>query len=247
MRLDATPRSRRPWSRGRRSRCLGPIAGVIATALCGATLDPRPGAAATLTGVVQLRERGQAGADLAGALVYFTPDGGVNPPPAPVAAQIMTRDRRFTPRTIAVPVGSTIRFANSDPIRHNVFSVSPGNRFDLGLYGQGPGRVQRFDRPGVVRIFCNVHRTMSAFVLVLETPFHAAPDAQGRFELPGLPEGPGTLHVWHPRAEPWSHALRVPLGEPVTVTLEATLPVVPQHLDKHGQPYREPADDERYR
>ena len=157
------------------------------------------------------------------------------------------QDRRFGPRTIAVPVGSTVRFANADPIRHNVFSVSPGNRFDLGLYGEGPGRAQRFDRPGLARIFCNVHRTMSAFVLVLETPFHTVPDAAGRFTLTGLPEGPGTLHAWHPRAEAWSRSLRVPVADPVAVTLEVTLPVVPPHLDKHGRPYREPADDERYR
>lgn len=207
---------------------------------------PDPATAATISGGLVLREGGQPAADLTGALVYFTPDAAVKPSP-PVAAEIVMRDRRFGPRTIAVPVGSTVRFVNADPIRHNVFSVSSGNRFDLGLYGEGPGRAQRFDRPGLARIFCNVHRTMSAFVLVLETPFHAVPDAAGRFTLTGLPEGPGTLHVWHPRAEPWSRALHLPVTDPMTVVLEVTLPAVPPHLDKHGQPYREPADDERYR
>ncbi|MGH7644761.1 MAG: cupredoxin domain-containing protein [Gemmatimonadales bacterium] len=215
--------------------------------LCTGAIGPGHAAAATLSGILVLQERGQPATDLAGAMVYFTPEAGVGSPPRPVAAELVMRDRRFSPRTIAVPVGSTVRFGNADPIRHNVFSVSPGNRFDLGLYGEGPGRAQRFERPGLARIFCNVHRTMSAFVLVLETPFHAAPDAAGRFTLDGLPEGPGTLHVWHPRAEAWSRALHLPLSDPVMVTLEATLPLVPPHLDKHGQPYREPADDERYR
>jgi plastocyanin len=215
--------------------------------LCAGSFGAARAPAATLSGILVLQERGRPAADLAGAMVYFTPEAGVTPVPAPIAAEIVMRDRRFSPRTIAVPVGSTVRFGNADPIRHNVFSVSPGNRFDLGLYGEGPGRAQRFDRPGLARIFCNVHRTMSAYVMVLDTPFHRTPDAAGRFTLEGLPEGPGTLHVWHPRAEAWSRPVRLPVTEAVLVTLEATLPVVPPHLDKHGRPYRETADDERYR
>lgn len=217
------------------------LAGLLAGVLGAA-----PAPAATLSGTLVLQERGQPSADLVGAIVYFTPASGVAPP-APVATEIVMRDRRFEPRVIAVPVGSTVRFGNGDPIRHNVFSVSPGNRFDLGLYGKGPGRGQRFDRPGLARIFCNVHRTMSAFVMVLETPFHTVPDTSGTFTLAGLPEGPGTLHAWHPRAEAWSRALHLPLADPVAVLLDATLPPVPPHLDKHGRPYRESADDERYR
>jgi plastocyanin len=220
---------------------------ALAAGLCANACGTGQAAAAALSGTLVYSERGKPAADLTGAIVYFTPEAGVTPSPAPIAAEIVMRDRRFSPRAIAVPVGSTVRFGNADPIRHNVFSVSPGNRFDLGLYGEGPGRAQRFDRPGLARVFCNVHRTMSAFVMVLDTPFHTTPDAAGRFALEGLPEGAGTLHVWHPRAEAWSRALRLPVTEAVLVTLEATLPVVPPHLDKHGQPYRETADDERYR
>lgn len=214
--------------------------------LCAGAWGAGPASSATLSGTLVLEERGKPTADPTGAIVYFTPEAGTAPP-APIAAEIVMRDRRFAPRAIAVPVGSTVRFGNADPIRHNVFSVSPGNRFDLGLYGKGPGLAQRFDRPGLTRIFCNVHRTMSAFVLVLDTPFHTTPDATGRFTLEGLPEGPGTLHAWHPRSDAWSRAVRVPSADTIRVTLEATLPVVPPHLDKHGRPYREPADDEPYR
>ena len=220
------------------------------TALAAAfiAMAAAPAVAATLSGTLTMLERapGQPAADPAAAVVYFVLDAGASPAP-PAAREIVMRERRFAPRTVAVPVGSSVRFANADPIRHNVFSVSPANRFDLGLYGRGPGRAQRFERPGLVRIFCNVHRQMSAFVLVLDTPYYSAPDAQGHFQLDGLPDGQGTLHVWHPRAEAWSRALRLPLAEPVPVTLEVSLPAVPPHLDKTGQPYREAADDERYR
>ena len=219
----------------------------MAAILTAGALGPGPAGAGALSGMVALQERGQPAADAGGAIVYFVPDAGVKRPTPPVTAELVMRDRRFIPRAIAVPVGSTVRFSNAEPLRHNVFSVSPGNRFDLGLYGKGPGRGQRFDRPGLARIFCNVHRTMSAFVMVLETPHHTVSDAVGRFTLSDLPEGPGTLHIWHPRAEAWQRLLQLPVPEPLMVTLEASLPAVPPHLDKHGQPYREPADDERYR
>jgi plastocyanin len=240
------PRPGVPERDGPRRRPAG-VGVRIALLACVAILASTNGSAATLSGTIVLREGDVPGADLTGAMVWFVPEGGVKPAPGPVAVEVATRDRRFSPRTVAVPVGSTVRFPNSDPIKHNVFSVSPGNRFDLGLYGEGAGRTQRFDRPGLVRVYCNVHRTMSAFVLVLETPYYAPPDPEGRFALAGLPEGPGTLHVWHPRAEAWSLAVRVPAGAPVMVTLDATSPTVPPHLNKHGQPYPEPARDERYR
>jgi plastocyanin len=220
---------------------------ALAGALIAGALGAGASGAGTLSGVLTLEERGARVADAAAAVVYFVPEGGVHPPPAPVQKEIVMRDRRFGPQTVAIPVGSSVRFANADPIRHNVFSVSPLSRFDLGLYGTGPGKAQRFDHAGLVRIFCNVHRTMSAFVLVLETPFHVAPDAAGRFTLEGLPDGPGTLHVWHPRAETWSRPVQLPMADSLRVTLDVTLPAVPPHLDKHGQPYRETADDDRYR
>ena len=214
---------------------------VMALALAAVVLPRAPAAAATLTGTVELLEQGKPTAEVAAAIVYFVPAGGARPGP-PANAEIMTRNRRFLPRTLAVSPGSTVRFPNDDPITHNVFSVSPGNRFDLGRYGKGRGRAQRLDAPGVVRVFCNVHRDMAAFVLVLETPFTAQPEPGGRFVIAGVPQDAGTLHVWHPRAEAWSGPVQVPAADPARVTLEATLPAVPTHLDKFGRPYREAAD-----
>lgn len=69
-----------------------------------------------------------------------------------------------------VPAGSTVRFPNQDSILHNVFSVSRANRFDLGLYRRGEGKSATFRQPGVVRVFCNVHHSMVAYVVVVETP-----------------------------------------------------------------------------
>ncbi|HYM80055.1 MAG TPA: hypothetical protein VEY91_01435 [Candidatus Limnocylindria bacterium] len=204
-----------------------------------------PASAETLRGTVRLIEAGKPAADVGEALIWWEPEGGARRA-TPVEVQIDTRNRQFVPRTRAIPAGSTVRFPNADPIRHNVFSVSSSNRFDLGLYGTGRGKSQALKQPGLVRVFCNVHRQMAAWVMVLETPHHGAPDAEGRFALEGVPAGAGTLHVWHPRAATWTRALRDP-GEEITVDLEATLPAVPQHLNKFGRPYSGTPSDASYR
>jgi len=205
-----------------------------------------PAGGERLAGRIQILERGQPLADLAGAWAWYEPAAGA-PTGAPEVATIATRNRRFTPRVVVVSAGSTVRFPNDDPIRHNVFSISTGNRFDLGLYGLGAGRSCTLRQSGLVRVFCNVHRSMSAFVLVLDTPFRAAPDTAGRFVLAGLPPGDGVLHVWHPRAPEWTRAVHLPLDQPVEIVLDATVPPVPQHLNKFGRPYAEEPDAGEYR
>jgi plastocyanin len=140
--------------------------------------------------------------ELANAVVYFEPDEPpeLHPPEQPL---VMTTQRReFVPRVLPVVAGTTVRFPNEDPILHNVFSTSPGNRFDLGVYGESPGKSHRFDHPGLVRVFCNVHSAMSAHIVVVNSPHFTVPDRDGRFSLEGLPPGPGRLTFWHERAEP---------------------------------------------
>jgi hypothetical protein len=136
-----------------------------------------------------------------------------------------------------VPRGSLVRFPNQDPILHNVFSVSAPNAFDLGLYRKGPGKERRFDEPGLVRIYCNVHHEMVAYILVLATPHHVSPDANGEFVLSGLPRGRGKLTVWHEQAEPWTVDLEVPQKSPVLSRVEIVRPLIPAHLNKLGQSY----------
>ena len=145
--------------------------------------------------------------------------------------------KAFVPHVVAVTVGTSVRFPNSDPILHNVFSVSGDNAFDLGLYPEGPGKAATFHSAGLVRVFCNVHQTMVAYVLVLDTPYFVAPAADGSFALEGVPETDGLLVVWHARAEPWSLELHPGATEPLVIHLALTKPLVPAHNDKHGKPY----------
>ncbi|HTQ79658.1 MAG TPA: hypothetical protein VMM92_06655, partial [Thermoanaerobaculia bacterium] len=125
------------------------------------------------------------------------------------------------------------------------FSVSPGNAFDLGLYKNGPGKEKIFNNPGLVRIYCNVHPGMVAYILVLDTPYFTAPAADGSFALTGLPRGNGKLTVWHEQAEPWAVTVQLPgVGPaPLSARIEITRPLVPSHLDKNGKSYFASARD----
>ena len=204
---------------------------------------------AALSGTVRLllEARAVSTGEVRDAIVYWIPERPMAPPPGAQPVEIVMREKEFLPHVVAVTRGSSVRFPNADPILHNVFSVSPENAFDLGLYGTGPGRSVRLDATGLVRVYCNVHHTMAAHVLVLETPHFVSPGPSGEFSLAGLPDGAGTLHVWHARTEPWSRSLTLPLTEPVEVSLEITRRRVAPHLDKSGRPYRETRGDKSYR
>lgn len=158
--------------------------------------------AARITGRVDLVAgpgHSVAAGEVGQAVVYFLPDGGA-PRPKPQSASISTRGGAFSPPVTVVTVGSTVRFPNEDTILHNVFSRSPGNSFDLGLYGAGEVRQHRFATPGLVVVNCNVHHNMRANLIVLATPYHARPGRDGRYRIEGIPPGSGTLVFWHPRS-----------------------------------------------
>ena len=205
---------------------------AAALALAGTALA----AAADLHGQLELTGRGARGTDLSAAVVTFEPAAGARAP-APRTVVVETRDKSFSPRVLAVPRGSRVRFPNRDRILHNVFSVSRGTAFDLGLLGEGPGAEAVLEQPGLVRIFCNVHHGMVAYVLVVDTPHYATPDAGGRFRLAGLPAGRGELTVWHEQAEPATRELTLPAPGPVRLELEIARPRVPRHLNKLGKSY----------
>src|SRR5436305_7561359 len=161
-------------------------------------------------GTVQLLAKGGKGpakeSEVRQAVVYYEPAGGAAPRRSDAPFAMSTHQKQFLPRILVVPRGARVRFPNEDPILHNVFSVSPGNSFDLGLYRQGAGKEERFDKAGLVRIFCNVHHSMVAYILVLDTPYYTQPGADGQFVLSGLPKGRGRLTVWHEQADPWTIA-----------------------------------------
>src|SRR5688572_11642239 len=103
-------------------------------------------------------------------VVWLEPIAGKTAAAQPATVAMTTRNKSLLPHVLTIPAGSTVQFPNEDPISHNLFSLAPGNSFDLGLYRKGAGKAQKFDAPGVVNVYCNVHPNMSAVIHVMPTP-----------------------------------------------------------------------------
>jgi plastocyanin len=157
-------------------------------------------------GMAPAREAG----DRRPSVVYLetAPQPAFEAPP-PGRAVLDQRNESFVPPVVAVTVGSTVDFPNSDRVYHNVFSLSKTRRFDLGRYPRGQSRSIVFDRPGVVRVFCEIHSHMSAYILVFAHRFFAVTDAEGRYRIDGVPPGAYALAVWNDGAVRDRRELRV--------------------------------------
>lgn len=132
------------------------------------------------------------------AVVYFesAPRGAFEDRESPHAT-LDQRNETFVPHVLAITVGTVVDFPNNDRTYHNVFSLSKARKFDLGRYATGRSKSVRFDRPGIVRVFCDIHSHMNAFILVFNHRFFAVTDAEGRYEIAGVPPGTYTLSAWH--------------------------------------------------
>lgn len=139
------------------------------------------------------------------------------PPLQPVVVD--QRKRTFIPHVAAIMVGTTVLFPNNDTVFHNVFSYREGKRFDLGLYPVGTTRRVLFDRPGLVKIYCNIHSNMSMFLWVLENPYFAVTDARGAYRIVSIPPGSYSLRVWHERLGERTVTARVPATGAVVLDL----------------------------
>lgn len=193
------------------------VAGVIRGTLVVPTrseasppaMNPYPGRASSMTGV-QPRTRGLA----TDAVVYVDQvparaESVLAATRAPVP-RLAQKDQAFVPRVLAIAVGTRVDFPNLDPIYHNVFSLSPPRRFDLGKYPRGQSRTVVFPRPGLVQVFCDIHSTMAAFVLVLPHHAYTQPSADGAWALDGLPPGRYELRAWHPDLPEMVRAVDLP-------------------------------------
>jgi len=110
------------------------------------------------------------------------------------------REMKFVPRVLAVVAGTIVDFSNNDKTWHNVYSSSEAKKFDLGLYPPQKTRSATLDKPGVVRILCNVHPAMEAFIVVKDHPYYATTEKRGNYEIENVPLGKYTVEVWHPES-----------------------------------------------
>ncbi len=195
------------------------IAPMLVVAALVGSAEPRVGAgertaAGTLRGRVQLldpetgAEPRPGVADLGSpsyepsvrrrAVVYLetAPQGAFEAGSLPHATMSQVKET-FVPHVLAVRVGTVVDFPNEDSTYHNVFSLSKPKRFDLGRYAKGRSKEVRFDEPGIVRVFCDIHSHMSAFILVFAHRFFAVTDEQGEYRIDQVPAGTYTVVAWY--------------------------------------------------
>jgi plastocyanin len=189
---------------------------------------------------------------LPAAALWLSPVNAPASAPWPGNGQyvLLQKNRMFSPHVLIVPIGAVVSFPNADPFFHNVFSLFEGKRFDLGLYEKGSSKTVQFNRPGVSYLFCNIHPTMSAVVIAVNTPFWSIATADGEMRIEDLEPGEYDAHLWvegesQDKLDKWTHRVVLQkgsndVGEFQVVHAAAS----PSHTNKFGQPY--PHDASNY-
>jgi plastocyanin len=222
---------------------------TVLCAIC-AMSPTRAVAQGTVSGRVTINERpGEPTTDLANTVIYLVPIDSQRPRMRPSAAQnIAMSSRAFVPRVRVMTPGSKVEFPNQDPFSHNIFSTAANARFDLGLYPAGQSRDVTFRRAGVFPVYCNIHPRMTAFVVVVPTPYFVMAGPDGRFGIQNVPIGRYQARFWHDRA-PTEVTMDIEVGAAGRVGVDAALDArgfqFVQHKNKFGQEYS-PASRIRY-
>ena len=131
--------------------------------------------------------------------------------------QLNQNQMMFRPLVLPVTAGTTVDFPNNDNLYHNVFSYSHPREFDLGRYPTGQKKSVTFDRPGVVKVYCDIHSYMYATILVLRNHYYALPDEEGLYRITDIPEGSYTLVFWYGRKVSATKHVAVKAGATTTV------------------------------
>lgn len=165
----------------------------------------------SLTGTIQIDGKPLTGAF---GLVTLEPASGKFKPRPPKKHVMEQRGREFNPHVMALSVGSTVAFPNFDNVFHNVFSTSPLGAFDLGIYKAGEEREFKFEKEGIIRIGCNLHANMSAYLVVVSAPAYVVTDDKGAFKFNRLAPGKYKLKAW-------SEKSKAPITQDITIKVGA--------------------------
>lgn len=173
-------------------------------------LAAAPAFGAELTGTVQV-----SGRPAQDAVVWLEASGA----PAGASQKVVLDQRNlaFVPQVLAVRVGTTVEFPNNDKVFHNVFSFRDAKTFDLGMYPKDVVKRTVFDKPGLARLFCNIHPNMAAYIMAVDTPYFAVSDKQGTFTISRVPAGTYTYHAWRAGAQPLTGSVTVGGNRPLEI------------------------------
>lgn len=209
--------------------------------------------AGTITGATRLIQSSESGHkkrnDFSGVVVWLT---STEHPPARVPAKharMLQKDKKFSPHILAIQTGTSVDFPNLDPIFHNAFSNYEGQIFDVALYPPGTSRTVQFEKPGIVRVFCNIHPSMSAIIVVVNSNNFTTTDRDGHYSISNVSPGKYQVHFFSERATPETLAKltqNIVVGEDmeplalVSISETGYLPVA--HKNKYGRDYPVDAD-----
>ena len=176
--------------------------GALATAIPDAVADSAANRdkvrTGTIAGIVESRRAdGALQPAQSNVVVYLDESPRLTARRRERQSKVVIRKHRFEPELTVIPQGATIEFPNSDPEFHSVFSLSKSSSFELGLYRDGGSRSVKFERAGVVDVYCNIHPGMKATIKVVPNSFYAIADSDGRFSIERVPVGRYTLLVWN--------------------------------------------------
>ncbi len=155
----------------------------------------------------------------ADVVVYLADVPGTFGPPAN-HPRIDQKNLIFIPHVLPVVVGTTVSFANSDSVLHNIFSPSKTKKFNLGSYGKDIIKQATFDKEGKVVLLCNVHTEMSAFIVILPNPYFAKTGNDGKFTIDNIPPGQYTLKTWHEKKRPYEQKVTVEAGKTTEISIQ---------------------------
>lgn len=188
------------------------VEGTVEVSSRGATATPFAGRYARSV------SRGEAKSAASPVLIWIEHNGNVSPRSVdPVI--LNQKDLEFTPSILAVRKSEQVRILNSDPVYHNVFSLSQVKRFDAGRRPTGEYMDISFEREGVVDVFFDIHSNMHAVIYVVSPNTHSftSLSGSGTFKLEGLPPGSYTLNIYSPGFD--LHRSQVQVGSSETVSL----------------------------
>lgn len=206
---------------------------LVLTMAALAALPAAAGTPGSISGSVTL-----AGGSGPIAVVYVEKAPEAPARAAPARKDMEQKDTEFEPRAIWVRAGDAVQFTNRDSFYHNVFSPSPGNEFDLGLYRGGVAKSVELASPGELDVYCNIHPNMKARLLVVPDDRSVQVAADGSYSLPRLPPGDYAIVAWSAVHEPVRREVRVRPGEAARAdfSLKARGAAGP-HLNKNGEQY----------
>jgi plastocyanin len=223
------------WRRARKQAVLAMLLPVLALA-------------GSVSGEVELTNSKDAAVrkhrDYSGVVIWLEPVDRAAPVAPPKRVEMLQKEKTFVPHVVAIAVGSTVDFPNLDLIFHNAFSNFSGQPFDIGLYPPKTSKSTTFRHPGIVRVFCNIHSTMSAIIAVVNTPWFTVSVSSGKYSIPNVPAGEYHLHIFHERAMPdnlrfLERRIIVPesgMAMPL-ISISETGFIPAPHMNKYGKDY----------